>query len=236
MSLIVVTAVLASFLMAMPAPKASAVAKQPAGEFPITEPLQPLQPGIQPNYSNSVQDDEHTPANLIDGIPADSDSESGSATNPSGQPMIESGTPAAAQTPAAQQSKKWYVLLVIVVIGIVARLVYWRRKINRTGASLVIAGLLMATFSILGLSLGSSPAFAQTPPQQRLPIQRVIEEENPDGLTASQVASQGATSSANNDTRAGQTVLFGLAAVFLIIVAIGIAVMYWKKSTPAPHK
>ena len=210
---------------------ALAVALQPPGQMPITEPLRPIDPGVEPNYSNNVQDDAKTPANVITDKPED-EPEAANTNSANGDSNSVAANSEESINPSVEKSnKKWIVLLILVIIAAIGGGIYWRRKINRTEATFIIAGLLLSSFAVLGFG-NISLAQAQTEPQAQsqssdkpAAIQRTIVEENDQGLTPSQVTAQ---SSAQDKSK--KTVTFGLAAIILIIIAIGGATMLWKES------
>lgn len=66
---------------------------------------------------------------------------------------------------------------------------------------------------------------AQNIPSEGPVIQRTIEEENSDGVLVSEV-----TPKQQAESDAQSQVIFGLAAILLVIVAMGAATMYWRSS------
>ena len=64
---------------------------------------------------------------------------------------------------------------------------------------------------------------AQTSPKDNQPISRTIEEENSQGLTASQI-----TTETQADSSSQKQVTFGLIAVLLVITAMVAVVVFWK--------
>ncbi len=217
---------------------ALAVALQPPGQMPITEPLRPIDPGVEPNYSNNVQDDSKTPANVVTDKPEDEPEAVNTNSANGDSNSVAANSEDTINSSVEKSNKKWIILLVLVIIAAIGGGIYWRRKLNRTEASFIIAGLLLSSFTILGLGgLGLTYAQAQAQTQSSdkpAVIQRTIVEENDQGLTPSQVTAQ---SSAQDKSK--KTVTFGLVAIILIIIAIGGAVMLWKENlakstTPNP--
>ncbi len=196
-----------------------AASLQPAGEFPINEPLRSIEPGMKPNYSNSIDDDENKPANIV---------------NNELQPIVNNDQFVVESTPAAEQfenevveksNNKWLLGLVIIILAAISGGLFWRRKITRTEAALGLVGLLFLNFALVATSVNF--AFAQNAPIEGPVIQRTIEEENSDGVLVSEV-----TPKQQAESDAQSQVIFGLAAILLVIVAMGAATMYWRNSHP----
>lgn len=201
---------------------AMAAALQPPGEFPITEPLIPIEPGMKPNYSNSVQDDEKTPANVSSGAPESTPEESAQSANESLSEQAESNAEVKTGESTGKSSNKWIVLVIVLIVAAVAGGVYWRRKVSHTSATLGLVGIIfLSTVLVIGVPQSS---MAQSSQSGGAVIQRTIEESNSDGTLASEITQQQAESTLNNQFT------FTLLAILLIIVAIGAAAMYWKNS------
>ena len=207
-----------------------AVALQPPGQFPKTEPLRRVDTVSQPNYSTNIQDDQDTPSNVT----ADPNSERSTDNNgldaPSNSLEAQSGddsSPMVSTNPIEESGgKKWLILLIVVVgIGIAGGL-YWRRKSNRTPTALIIVGLILTGTSLFA-SLGVVDlAQAQNLPKETAPIQRTIEEVNSDGIPIMEVSTQSQAT-----TKASKEDFFGLGAILLVLIAVGGAALYWKSGS-----
>lgn len=207
---------LLAFSFILTTPSVLAVARQPAGEFPITEPLRPLEGNVEPNYSNSIQDDEKTPANASEEDLLDTTPESGSAATASNED-INSGADLNKEIPNSADSKsgkKWFIVIPVALGFIICGFI-WRKKIVGLISVLALAILLSQSL----LFSHSSVVYAQSATREGPVIQRTIEDES---------KLQSNNSLSTPQKQSGQTAIFGIMAVLLFVVAIGAAAMFWK--------
>jgi hypothetical protein len=175
----------------LPAPALAAL-NQPAGQYPITEPLQPIDVGNKPNYSGNIQFDdpgENSPAPANDLT----DDQVGS---------IDTTTAEKSSSEGHNWIKILFGFVVLVVITVVG-LMLWRNR--KTAAIALLLALVIAPLLILG---SNRVLAASSPPPLNPSPRRVILEE--DQITPVEPAK----------TQASHSVLYGLAAIVLIIVAI----------------
>lgn len=204
----------------------SAVALQPPGQIPITEPLRPTPEGVEPNYSNNIQDDSQTPANEVSAQAIEEESVANEPSERGDTPALINSENAEQNSPTKNSSKKWlWGFGVIILLGLLGGGVYLLRRAKRTNATLAIAALMISATSVLFLS-DTGQAQAQNTKNTGISVQRVIEEEGSNGLTQSQIKAGSET-----DSQSGRQVIFGLAGILLIVVAVGAAAIFWRGST-----
>lgn len=195
---------------------AQAVEQQPPGQFPITQPLQPIQPGVKPNYSGSVQHQgSSSPAQTE--ANTDYNQNNSNAVSPnttdSGAPTVLFKDP----RPVEQSSSKFWIFIVIGLVIVVAIGIYlWKKKVIKNMTTFVIAFAIFSSvlFGIHGLKI----ALAQSLPKNGPPIQRTIEVEGEQNSISPSAQPQ----SQNQG-------LYGILAVGLGLLAVGAIYLLWTK-------
>lgn len=210
--------------------RANAALEQPPGEFPITEPLRPMEPGIKPNYSGNIQNGE--PVNLEETDEDVQNNENSIGSTPdidpvTGQPRQNSNI----NTSNSGNGKVWLLGIIVVIVIAGGGWFMRKKKLGNLAKTLVVAALI---FFGAGFGLLSQPMLAQAQrvsqgvPQNsgqnsNQPIQRTIipeDEIKEDPLAAPQKTNKS---------------LYAIITVSLILVA-GMAWYYMarnKPSTPA---
>lgn len=212
------------FLIAVSASSMMAVAIQPPGQIPIVEPLRPIEPGNQPNYSNNVQDDEQTPAN----IPSSEnlqEPEPNAENNDQSEKQEEISNVSGQKSSESNNSKKWVILAVLILVLICVLGWIFRKKIMKSTA-LILAGLFFAGSILCSNHVSANVLMAQSNERNNTqPIQRTIEEENKQGFTPTQVKAEEKIAA-----KSRSSVVFGLGSVILLIVGIGAAAFLLKNN------
>lgn len=185
---------------------AQAVAQAP-GEIPIVEPLRPPPAGVKPNYSKNIQNDHQ---------------EAESTTSEEGE-SEEATNNAVADVSETPTSRTWYYIIGFIAVLAAILIVLWKKKIIQISSNKndMTKAILMALIlpSIMSSFLLANRVSAQEVPKKDT-IQRSIVEENADKIDLTPLDPQPVNP-------ASSSVLYGLGAVVLIIVAVVVGSALW---------
>lgn len=169
---------LLTIFLGIPSASVFAALEQPAGQYPITEPLKPMDPGVKPNYSGNIQDGE--PANLDqseDGYTAPTNNPETSVDETVGDNELGKPVPSV----EAEEKGKGKILLAGIILVVVVAGVIWFLRKNKSGgagAAVFLAALTLSGFLVMSTT---ATVFAQTqgnpqssPLNSNQPIQRTI--------------------------------------------------------------
>ena len=195
-----------------------AALEQPAGEFPINEPLHPMEPGTKPNYSGNIQSGEQVNLEETAEEPSAINEPNPAITDPAEaatvQPVPNTGTESDSSTGNWKYWLAGLILIIVVGGGVWA----WRRKPSKTTTAVILAAIM---FSGLYSGFAVNPVFAQhTDPNSNKAIQRTITVEGEDPELGTDSAGQ------------ANTGLFGLTAAILVLIAGGAGYFFWTRSSP----
>ena len=214
------------------------IESQPAGEVPIDDPLQPAQPGVQPNYSGNIQDGEKVNP---DEIPETPSMEMG--VEPAYETRINDETGGIEQVPvnpdlneAGPTTKRNYIPYlfglgaIIIIVGVGA--ILWSKRGDADTTSLtakIFTLMFVFTATIMVFStMDYTNVHAQSPPVNGPQMQRTIEEV--DGNSVVDI-----TTVAPEPKNINNSTLYTIVAAALVVVAIGAMYILWTRY-PIVHK
>lgn len=193
----------------------SAALEQPAGEFPITQPLKPIDPGSKPNYSGNIQDGEPVLLQPTEEEELSPESAPGVITT-DGEMDVEQIRVMENDgfETSGGNGKLWFIALAaIIVIGVVALFLWRRGQVSKTTTALVLAFFLFTGFATINSALAQPAPIA---PQQRT----ITAEED--------VVEEGQILPSSESNRSAYMVT----VIGLLLIAGGALYLFWTQTKP----
>lgn len=208
------------------------IESQPAGEVPLDDPLQPAQPGVQPNYSGNIQDGEKVnPEELLEtpnmemGVEPAYETRLNDETGEVEQVPVDSSLNEANPTTKRNYTPYLFGLAALIIIASVGAILWSKRGDADTTSMTAKIFILMFVFTASALLFSATNptgVYAQSPPINGPQIQRTIEEVDSNSTVD-------ITTAAPEPKNIDNSTLYTIVAAALIVVAIGAIYILWTR-------